>query len=520
MHDLISYTDTLELALRAITNRIQLSSTKYEQAVQRYNKIAELLESETSSLRAYQPFIYPQGSFRTQSVISSKDETDHYDIDLMLELNIQRGVAPERILSVLEECLRDLVGNTLTVKKKRRCVTLEYSDMHLDITPGVLIANLANSRPCEIYDRKPERPNHVVADPEGFARWFDKEILPTHTYGAVYESVEKRAEPVPDQKHISQKPTLLLVVQLLKRYRDMRCQSESYRKIPSVLLSRLVAEYIPTNDSSLLQTLKEVAAYLSGLMESPLRGIQNPSCSADVLTDRWPGDIQPGQYIANKQAKFKNDMDQLIKKLNDLQNNTQSAERPKVLSELFGERAATFGKQVIESATTAQKMGYKTDEDMLADIDMFGFKNFVEKFDSLSPTYEKKLHHIPRIMATVTIEAEVHPYIFHTGDFRPLNSGDYIIPRAAIKFTANIRKMNPSTKLPDGNKIIWQITNTGLSAAHDTQPRGDIIKDKGRIHWETTFYPGVHWVRAFLVKDNILLGSSKRFYVVIQELKQ
>jgi len=499
--------EALDLVLTDIANSIQLSASDYDKAQSRYNAVADHLHSDSSKVAQFDPKIYPQGSFRTQTTISSSDAEDEFDIDLMLELKIRRDNDPDVVLDAVINSLSN--RSDWRVVKKRRCVTIEYPDnMHLDITPSVLLDSSLPPRPSQIFDAHPARVDHVIADPEGFARWFDKWILPAEIFEARMTSLKADAAPVPEQKPLSEKPNRLLALQLLKRWRDRQHENKGGDKIPSVLLSKYVAEFTSANEDSLYEMMVELSSYLFNVMSTPLGVVSNPACSDDVLTDRWPGESGIGEMAPN-QSKFREDLEVLIGELREL------AERPisdnrKLMDRLFGERATERGSTALAAGLVASTAQMPDDNTLVQAIKRQGIA-FLDRLNISVPYEEappwKFGGNIP-----VSVTATVHPHkdgemISSLQSGQPVLAGRWLCFQAHPGFGA----------LPKKSKVHWRITNTGMQAAFKRQTRGKFADTTGLVRWEATVFVGVHWVQAFVVNEQgRCIGSSDRFYVVVE----
>lgn len=335
---------TLDFLLMEVAERIQLSRTAYLAAQDRYRAVSEYVSGPNSPIADLNPYIYPQGSFRIQSTISSRVDGDEYDIDLVLELDIDPFLDPGEALQMVFAALDRGEGSRYHDKCeiKRRCVTIYYSDMHLDLTPAVLL-DTGTPRVVSIFDGHPQRKDHWVANPEGFARHFENAILPRQLLEVRKAAFEAAAEPVPDQEPLEAKPPRLLALQLLKRYRDVRHGQHGYAKMPSVLLAKLVADAIHVRESSLHATLVDLIDYLVRRLSAqvPLHEV-NPACKEDVFTDRWPGPE------GKAQTRMVEDLQFLKGRLDDLTRNTRLDQFKDRLSQLFGERASGAALQSLE----------------------------------------------------------------------------------------------------------------------------------------------------------------------------
>lgn len=91
------------------------------------------------------------------------------------------------------------------------------------------------------------------------------------------------------------------------------------------------------------------------------------------------------------------------------------------------------------------------------------------------------------------------------------SDGRNLSPGLALKYVA---KTNAS-----GNfQYYWQVVNTGQAAKLANDLRGNIFLDNrnNRIHWETTKYPGKHWIECFIVQDGHCIARSEKFFVNIR----
>lgn len=313
--------------LRDIAQKIQLPPSRYGEASQHYRAVAEYLEAKESPLHAYGPLIlYPQGSFRIQSTISSRLDQDEFDIDLILEFgNLSRDKDPDAVLDLVVRGLTRGSGDGkyrgCEVVKKKRCVTIEYDEMHLDITPAVFIGE--TPRTSVIFDCHPHRPSHVLSNPEGFALKFEDATLPRELVLAM-----ERAIPVPEQKPIEAKSDRLLALQLLKRHRNI-LYDRGGNKPPSVLLAWFTM-HAPAGDSLISQLIRLTQYIEQNLNRGPLH-VMNPACPREEFTDRWPANSAEQERFARELGALRGALVALTEAEEPLY-----AKRD-VLRELFGE---------------------------------------------------------------------------------------------------------------------------------------------------------------------------------------
>ncbi len=326
-----------------VARKIQISPTAYKEAVGHFDVVAAYIHGETSGLAHRKPVIYPQGSFRMASTISAYDDREDYDIDLLLELDMNRFASPEAVLETVAKALRMGQGRLQfqSLEVKKRCVTLWYANMHLDVTPAVLFPD-RQARVIGIYDTHPERPDHALANPEGFAQWFDEKVRPQIVMDM--REVHASTIPVPQQRPAELKTTRLLTVQLLKRFRDIRCDARDYDRMPSVLLSKIAAE--APQGRGLLADLRAAASYMAPIVAHPLH-VQNPACPEDLLSDRWPKKTSSQRMLCE-------DLNQLVAQLDQLLQEGTQVEKKQIIRGLFGENAAAEGYRLAGERAAAK----------------------------------------------------------------------------------------------------------------------------------------------------------------------
>lgn len=347
-----------DVLLKDIARRIQLSPTNYRIAVGRYETIDDWLNREGGLLAPHMVRLYPQGSMAIGATISSRLKNDEFDIDVVAELNLPATIEPAIVLDALFETMNGEKGTRYhgKVKRRSRCITVEYEDMHLDITPAILLPHL-HERTSVIFHAHEDEPEHlhrhIIANPWGFADWFEKNTPAVHDI--VEALLRKRADPVPDQDEMIEKSHPLVALQLLKRWRNKCYDNRKGRCPPSVVLAYLIAMN-PTGEANLYGEFRAQADRLHRIFsEANERGVLvsviNPACSPDdVFTDRWPGDLAT-------QRVFVRDLETLQSKLDEIETEPTVETCAEVMSDLFGENptrivVADFQKRFADKAHT------------------------------------------------------------------------------------------------------------------------------------------------------------------------
>lgn len=348
-------TDPADILLADVAIRVQLSRTDHDKAVSRYETVNKWIERDESPLRDRVQLFYPQGSMVIGATIASKLRTDEFDIDVVAQLDLPTNVSPQEALDLLFAAIRGKPGSRYyeMAKRRTRCITIDYSgDMHLDVTPMLRIWGTPE-RQSWIFHHRPEAPREpsrrIIANPYGFAEWFKASTPLDHDFADIFEKraqeyehlhvlAEADSDPVPLQEPPFRKSKAVIVLQLLKRWRNVQYDSRSGRRPPSIMIAELVAEAANHTERLSEELLLQAQHMLSVFRQYHDRGrpihIVNPVCEQDVLTDRWPGSLQD-------QALFISDLKDLVRKAERLVAGCDLEEMQKIMASLFGEVPAT-----------------------------------------------------------------------------------------------------------------------------------------------------------------------------------
>lgn len=332
--------DINEILLADIAVKIQLTPSEYELAKTRAEKIEAWLEREGSPLRGLVVRIYPQGSMAINATISSAQDKEIFDIDLVVELRIPKGSGPEEVLDLLFEAVRGKKGSRYynMTERNSRCVTIHFSTMSLDLSPAVLMPELPERTSTMFHHSRETGESYWhIRNPKGFADWYLDGLEDEPDFGSFYQGrglimLRAETEPVPEPIPIYQKSRKTVGVQLIKRFRNNRFEKRPHKGPPSVILTKL-AKDAGHSFGGIYDELVAQAVFLDQMLcEQPLK-VVNPSCPEhDILTDRWPGG-------AAKQREFYLDVRHLQARLVELKTAKELRQKQVILADLFGERA-------------------------------------------------------------------------------------------------------------------------------------------------------------------------------------
>ena len=300
-------TKTADVLLADVAIRVQLSPTAYDKAVSRHEAIKRWIERAKSPLHGCVEHFYPQGSMATRSTIASKLRTDEFDIDIVAALLLAADTPAAEVLDLLYEAIRAEPGSRYydMAERRTRCITVHYADgMHLDVTP-LLRRPATSERESWLFHHRErtlrELGKRLIANPYGFAAWFNERMPLDHVFVQMYEARSLEYErtvlagivdddPVPPQEHPGRKSMAVIVLQLLKRWRNVQYDLRTGRRPPSILMSKLVADNVghaeTLSQELLYQSRQMLAAFQHWQAAGRRIHVANPCCAADVLTDR------------------------------------------------------------------------------------------------------------------------------------------------------------------------------------------------------------------------------------------
>lgn len=343
--------EPVDVLLADVAIRIQLSRTDYRKAEERYVTLGEWIDRKGSPLAGRVQLVYPQGSMATGSTIASRLSTDEHDVDFIAQLGLPHGTAPKTVLDLLHESIRGERGSLYydMAERRNRCVTVHYADkMHADITPMIRLPGRPE-REGNLFHSKPEAPAEpdltLVANAYGFAEWFNAVTPVDHEFAEIFEKrageyerlvlmAKADTEDMPDQEPAYRKSKAVIVLQLMKRWRNVRFDNRKTRRPPSVMMARLIADAANSTDTLSEELLHQARAMRDEIGRWHSAGllihVVNPVCAADVLTDRWPGSL-------HEQAAFIADLDDLIAKVERLVAGCSLEEMRAIMADLFGE---------------------------------------------------------------------------------------------------------------------------------------------------------------------------------------
>jgi hypothetical protein len=318
-----------------VCEELQLSPTRYQQAVDRYEAVCRWLEAEGSVVAQYRPSMYAQGSMRIGTTVKPFGHEEH-DLDFVCEFNVSTGVfeSPLQLLKLVIARLGQNDAYARLLEVKNRCVRLNYAnEFHMDILPAC--PDAANGNSCLVVPDRESR-QWKPSNPKGYADWFEERCELVLAVMAESARLLAKAEPIPSQEATWEKATLKRAVQLLKRWRDLRYEHQKELAPISMVLTTLAAQAY-RGQLSVSEALTGILNGIVALIASskPRIYVLNPANPLEDLSERWEDPVQYGAFVTG------------IRELNRVWTNVLAMggvhNAAKLLDSLFGEpvKAAT-----------------------------------------------------------------------------------------------------------------------------------------------------------------------------------
>ena len=516
---------TREEALRKAAEQLNISPSKYKQAMKRFESMKSyLLNGEYDGATA-EPEIYLQGSFKLGTEVRPyKDSKDaDYDIDIVCRLGHQKE-------TITPKTVKHQVGNHLKAHgtyvkmlddEGKRCWSLNYAEQdgvgfHMDILPSVqescstfrdyywyrnAIAVTNKSSDTGSYNWSPSNPKY-------FAEWFydknktafedvkqtQKQILfENYRQNGIFTTRDAVAD-------IHVKTPLQRSIQLLKRHRDIQfCNQQNEKCKPISMIITVLAAQIYRNESTIYETLRNLIDTLSrhaDQMQTTFRFDEAMAESAYTLITR----TADGKWLIPNPT---NHEENFADKWHESENGVPHA------------RAKAFFQWVDWAK-----------EDFFNIAEWLDEEHYIRSL--VSPTSSSKSLTVSQLRGLsfnvahrqkpcwplgLSYSAQISARYKVNGSWQGFNSEDPLSKRLKLLFSAK-------TNVPAPFDVYWQVVNTGKEAEDARQLRGKIVRSKtagvgGLTQKEGTAYTGIHWVECFIVKDSICVARSREFVVRI-----
>ena len=482
-----SSASTLSQLLDKIAESLDIPDSLYEDAVVRYEDVAAWLTEERCPFACHNPRAYVQGSFRLGTVVRPITDADHYDIDLVCQLGLEKE-------KTTQADLKSLVGDRLKVRAdlkailtpSRRCWNLDYGEnFHMDVLP--CLQNLER-KPDGILLTDTQLTRWQKSNPIAYANWFRDRMRVAFDQRRMIlaKAMQADVEAVPEWQV---RTPLQRAIQLLKRHRDLYFAKDLDNRPVSIIITTLAAQaYINQLDlmESLTAVIKSMPRFIT--QKDGRYIVQNPVEPDENFADKW-------NEKPTLRKAFMGWMERAERDFNALPNKTP-AEAARLLMPMLG--SGTLQMAAKGLGLSIEQRGFAVPNRAEPVVPALASASHVEK-----------PHWPERLSGKVSVHGGIYLKKHHNKKLWDLSNRP-LPKRVAIKFTAKTNVREPYT-------IKWQVVNTGNEALEVGQLRGDFYDGTGNARWEDTLYAGTHWVEAFVIKDGTCVARSGRILVRIKK---
>lgn len=290
----------LDDILRRIVQEISITPVMIDKAVDSYEAVGKWIGEGLS----YDVHINPQGSMSLGTTNRPVSDEDDYDIDLVCLLQDGTRLDAETIKNIVGNRLKENAVYRKKIEEEgegKRCWKMRYYEFHMDILPCVPRGFYLEPDFTDIRITHKSGPHNYTdrySNPIGYRRWFEGRM------SEVLEQ-EKRAFAIKNQTEIASVPTyrvktpLQMVVQLLKRHRDICFENNSDDAPISIIITTLAA-HAYNGEMSLYEAMRNILDHMTEYISvrNGVYWVQNPVMEQENFADKWV------QYPERKDAFF------------------------------------------------------------------------------------------------------------------------------------------------------------------------------------------------------------------------
>ena len=278
----------LNRILEKIVQEISITKTMVDKAVDSYNAVGNWLGDGL----VYDVVIAPQGSMNLGTTNKPITDKDDYDIDLVCLLENGQSLKAEEIKKIVGNRLKEHEVYKEKILKEgegKRCWKMQYDEFHMDILPCVpaLVYEEPKKTEIRLTHKQDNRYFDKFSNPYGYRIWFESRM------DTILKEQKKKyamdnnttIEKVPMYRV---KTPLQMVIQLLKRHRDMCFQNDKENAPISIIITTLAAQAYHGESSvyeALCNTIKHLSDHIK--VKNGVEWVENPVMPDENFADKW-----------------------------------------------------------------------------------------------------------------------------------------------------------------------------------------------------------------------------------------
>lgn len=301
--------------IEALVEELAVDETRYEQADKSYKSVGSWLNRDKSTLAAYHPTVYVQGSFALGTVIKPLHSGEEYDIDAVCELvRLGKGQVTQaelkEMVRVELELYRQSQNMTKPLEESRRCWTVRYADgaqFHMDVVPA--LPNGYDTRQLLLdAQRDASRANTAIAitdnehvyyrnyavdwprsNPKGYLDWFRSRmtVILNEQKQILAKRMNDSVDDIPDYRV---RTPLQSAIMLLKRHRDMMYEKDKINCAPISIIITTLSAHAYNGERDIADALYSILGNMDRFVMRDDRRraiIPNPADPLENFADKW-----------------------------------------------------------------------------------------------------------------------------------------------------------------------------------------------------------------------------------------
>ena len=299
----------LESGLRSL----DLTKKQHTKAVSEYKSISEHLASLKWFCEKYRPDIFPQGSMDLGTCVRPIG-SDEFDLDIIVLMHCLLGAKLTELMDDLEFAMKSFDGRHSGIKRLKCCLRLDYpGDFHLDLVPARPDACDGNPEAMLISNHDGEL--GTKTDPKAFSEYFEdakSKVLVSANFSEGWKlanSARATIAPAPLASTPENKTTLQLVIQILKRHRDLFFEGRD--DAPSSSAISALATDCYQGHQDLYEAVEYAINHMKDFVRSVAPRVPNARYLVEDYADRWASDSTKEKAFWEWYVKVQEDFDKL-----------------------------------------------------------------------------------------------------------------------------------------------------------------------------------------------------------------
>lgn len=283
-----------------LANEVNLNQSRIDTLEQKIESIKTFLKDNLDFYRK----VEKQGSYAMQTIIKPVNENNEFDADLLIYCKKIDSYEPADYIKTMYNAFKDNGNYSEIVKRKTRCITLDYSgDFHIDLVPCIEDND-------EVFICNYKENNFEKSDGTGYRQWLTEKTN--------YSNGE-----------------LKRITRLFKFLRDHKTTFS----VKSILLTTLLGSLVENISQSkfsdiptaLLNIMKVLNDYLQSNYQMPI--IKNPVLPEEDFNRNWTQELY---------ETFRNKINDYFAMIEEAYNEEDHNASVKKWRKIFGDKFGTL----------------------------------------------------------------------------------------------------------------------------------------------------------------------------------